>query len=285
MASVTSTNKCFGGEVVRFEHDSTSTATKMVFSVFFPEGKGVGSDIPVLYYLSGLTCTDQNFITKAGAQRAAAKHGIALVAPDTSPRGAGIEGEDETYDFGTGAGFYVNATREPWAENYNMFSYITEELPAVLAATCPNLSTERVSIMGHSMGGHGALMVGLRTGTFKSISAFAPIVNPCDTPWGQKALGGYLGDSEEDKASWAAYDSTRLVREYSGPPVDILIDQGTADQFLGKELQPEKFVASAEGTAGVRVTLRMQEGYDHSYYFISTFVDDHVAWAAERLRA
>ena len=243
----------------------------MEFSVFVPpHGKGV--KLPVLYYLSGLTCTQDNVTTKGGFQRVAAELGLAIVCPDTSPRGTNYPSEDDAYDFGTGAGFYVDATREPWSASYKMYSYVTKELPALIARHFP-IDPARSGIFGHSMGGHGALTIGLKNPEqYRSISAFSPIVAPSQVPWGQKALAGYLGD---DRDSWAQYDATQLVR--SGKTVEgkILIDQGTGDNFLTEQLKPEIFGEACK-QAGQSVQIRLQEGYDHSYYFISTFMEDHL---------
>jgi len=249
----------------------------MKFAVYLPP-RAKSESVPVLYFLSGLTCTEENFITKAGAQQFAAKYGVVLVAPDTSPRGSGIPGENDDWDFGTGAGFYVDATHEPWSQHYRMYSYITRELPALVAEYFP-VRSDRQGIFGHSMGGHGALVCALRNpDQYRSVSAFAPIVAPIRAPWGQKAFNGYLGSDQE---TWKAYDATELVltQPFKHP---ILIDQGTADQFLEKQLMPDVFQQACE-KAGQSLILRMQEGYDHSYYFISTFVEDHIRHHAEAL--
>ena len=237
----------------------------------------------MLYYLSGLTCTDDNFTTKAGAQRAAAAHGIALVAPDTSPRGAGSPGEDDNWDFGTGAGFYVDATTPGFTEHYNMYSYITAELPELINSQF-NVDPARKSICGHSMGGHGSLMAALKNpGMYKSASAFSAICNPMNCPWGTKAFTGYLG---EDKEAWKGYDASVLAAAYAGPKLSLLLDQGGADEFLEKkQLLPEVLVEAAAPNAALDVELRMQPGYDHSYYFIATFIEDHINFAATFLKA
>lgn len=275
-----SSAKCFGGSQKVFKHHSSELKCDMKFGVYVPPILAE-QKVPVLYWLSGLTCTEQNFITKAGAQRTAAEQGIMIVAPDTSPRSCGIEGEDDSYDFGTGAGFYVDATEEKWKTNYRMFSYVTKELPALIASNFPALP-EKQSVFGHSMGGHGALICFLKNpGLYKSVSAFSPICNPVQCPWGQKALTGYLGS---DKETWKEYDATELVKNYDGPIPDILIDQGTDDQFYPSQLLPENFVEACR-SKNVPVTLRMQEGYDHSYYFISSFVEDHVKHHARYLKA
>ncbi|XP_029186882.2 S-formylglutathione hydrolase-like [Acropora millepora] len=275
-----SSAKCFGGSQKVFKHHSSELKCDMKFGVYVPP-ISAAQKVPVLYWLSGLTCTEQNFITKAGAQRTAAEQGIMIVAPDTSPRSCGIEGEDDSYDFGSGAGFYVDATEENWKTNYRMFSYVTKELPALIASNFPVLP-EKQSVFGHSMGGHGALICFLKNpGLYKSVSAFSPICNPVQCPWGQKALTGYLGS---DKETWKEYDATELVKNYDGPIPDILIDQGTDDQFYPSQLLPENFVEACR-SKNVPVTLRMQEGYDHSYYFISSFVEDHVKHHARHLKA
>ncbi|KAK2078022.1 hypothetical protein QBZ16_003890 [Prototheca wickerhamii] len=249
----------------------------MTFSVFHPPAADK-NPVPVLYYLSGLTCTDDNVMQKSGVQRIAAELGVAVIAPDTSPRGLGIEGEDESWDFGTGAGFYLNATQEKWRQ-YRMYDYVVKELPMLLAEFS-DLDLSKASITGHSMGGHGALTIALKNPeVFKSVSAFSPIVNPCAVPWGQKAFNGYLGD---DKEAWKQYDATELVKAYSGPQLAVLIDQGTGDNFYPTQLQPEAFAESAKGKLDLE--LRMQEGYDHSYYFISTFIEDHVRFHAKFLK-
>jgi S-formylglutathione hydrolase len=270
----TATYQSFGGPVTFYEHPSDCCQTTMQFAIYLPPK--VQETVPVLYFLSGLTCTPENFLTKAGAQQFAAQYGIALVVPDTSPRQTGIPGEDETYDLGSGAGFYVNATAEPWRKHYQMYDYVTQELPAIIAANFP-VDESRRGIFGHSMGGHGALVCGLR-GDYRSISAFAPIANPTQSPWGQKALGAYLGDRH-----WSHYDATILVANHT-VPYSILIDQGSTDQFLAGQLMPERFVAAC-ATVGQQVNFRMQVGYDHSYYFISTFIGDHLRYHADLLFA
>jgi len=248
----------------------------MKFAVYTPPGKG---SFPVLYWLSGLTCTEENFITKAGAQRVASELGLVIVAPDTSPRGEGVPDDpDKAYDFGLGAGFYVDATVAPWSKHYKMYSYITRELPALIEKEFP-VDASRAGIFGHSMGGHGAMTIHLKNpGTFKTCSAFSPIVAPSQVPWGKKALSNYLG---KDESKWAAYDATRLVAARASK-AEILIDQGTADNFLAEQLRPEIFAKAAD-TAGQKFTLRMQDGYDHSYYFIASFIEDHLRWHAARL--
>ena len=249
----------------------------MNFAVYLPPQATMGQ-VPVLYFLSGLTCTDENFMTKAGAQRYAAEKGLMLIAPDTSPRNAGIPGEDDDWDFGTGAGFYVDATTSPWNQHYRMYSYIVQELPALIAAHFP-AHMDRQGIFGHSMGGHGALVCGLRNpAQYRSISAFSPIVAPTQCPWGQKAFTNYLG---ADKSIWSDYDASQLVTTHASDR-PILIDQGTADAFLEQQLLPHVFEAACQ-SAKQPLTLRMQPDYDHSYYFISSFVGDHIAHHAAAL--
>lgn len=271
--------KCFGGVQRLYSHESRATLTPMKFAVFAPPQAADGP-VPALYYLSGLTCTWENFTVKAGAQRYAAEHGVLLVAPDTSPRGDGVP-DDARYDFGQGAGFYVDATQDPWAANFKMYSYVTEELPELVEAEIAEADPDRESIFGHSMGGHGALVAAIRNpGRFRSVSAFAPIVAPTSCPWGRHALAAYLGADETD---WPKYDATALIRKH-GWKADILIDQGDRDEFLETELMPNLFAEACEA-ANVPLTLRMQPGYDHSYYFIASFIGDHIAWHAERLKA
>lgn len=270
---------CFGGLQSTYSHFSHETQTLMRYAVYQPPAALRGKHCPTLTFLSGLTCTEENFAIKAGAQRVAAELGILLVMPDTSPRGAGIPGEDESYDFGSGAGFYVDATVDPWSTNYRMYSYVTEELPEEIAKHFP-VDTARSGIFGHSMGGHGALVMAFRNpDKYRSVSAFAPICAPSQVPWGQKAFSGYLGD---DKAQWARYDATELldITRWKGP---LLIDQGAQDEFLDRELRPMTFAARARA-AGVRVDFRMHEGYDHSYFFIATFVEDHLRFHAKAFR-
>ena len=266
--------KCFGGVQGVYRHKSSSTGTDMEFAVFQP-AEATKKPLPVLIYLSGLTCTWENFTTKAGVQRYAAEHGLVIVAPDTSPRGKGVA-DDEAYDLGQGAGFYVNATEDPWKNHYRMEDYVVKELPGLLGNNFP-VDLDRMGITGHSMGGHGALTLAIKNpDLFKSLSAFAPIVSPANCPWGQKAFNNYLGDNI---ATWGQNDACALV-ETLGWTGDILIDQGAADTFLETELLPDVFVRACERKS-VALTLRMQEGYDHSYYFIASFIEDHVAWHAE----
>ncbi len=269
---------CFGGWQDVYRHSSQVLGCQMNFAVYLPPQAQAGAKLPVLYWLSGLTCTEQNFITKAGAQRYAAEHGVIVVAPDTSPRGEEVA-DAEGYDLGKGAGFYVNATQQPWAAHYRMDDYIVEELPALIEANFP-VSDAR-SIFGHSMGGHGALAIALRNPQrYRSVSAFSPIVAPTQVPWGQKAFAAYLG---EDRAAWKAYDATELVKT-SAPRLPLLIDQGDADEFLEGQLKPQLF-AQAAAEVGYPITLRMQPGYDHSYYFMASFIGEHIAFHAAALRA
>lgn len=275
-----SSAKCFGGYQKVFEHQSDVLKCMMKFAIYLPP-QAETKKVPILYWLSGLTCTEQNFITKAGSQRYAAERGLAIVAPDTSPRGCNIEGEDDSYDFGSGAGFYVDATEEKWKTNYNMYSYVTNELPALIHAHFPVLP-DKQSIFGHSMGGHGALVCALKNpGMYKSVSALSPICNPINCPWGEKAFTGYLGPERE---KWKDWDATELVKKYKGPPMSyILIDQGKDDQFLSQlQLLPQNFVDSCQ-SGNMPVVLRMHEGYDHSYYFIASFMGDHIQHHAEAL--
>ena len=271
-------NKSFGGKQGVYTHDSTATGTQMTFAVYEPPQTAHGP-VPVLWYLSGLTCTHENAMVKAGAQAYAAEHGIMLVLPDTSPRGEDVPDDpDEAYDFGLGAGFYVNATESPWNQHYHMADYIAEELPAVLAA---NFAADmgRQGITGHSMGGHGALTIALHhPGRYKSVSAFSPIVSPLNCPWGHKALGGYLGSDQE---KWHAYDACSLISGAS-ERLPILVDQGDADNFLDEQLKPH-LLQNACDAADHPLTLRMQPGYDHSYFFIASFMKDHVEWHASAL--
>lgn len=271
-----SESRCFGGVQRVYRHASTATGTNMEFSVYVPDSAG-RQPAPTLFFLSGLTCTWENFTIKAGVQRHAAEHGVVIIAPDTSPRGAEVADED-TYDFGKGAGFYLDATVEPWSRHYRMYDYVARELPSIAAEHLP-CDMDRAGIFGHSMGGHGALTIAFKNpDRFKSVSAFAPIAAPMHGPWGQKALSGYLGD---DREAWKEYDACELVSA-RGWKRDILIDQGTADQFLENQLMLDRFIAACK-QADVPLTVRMQDGYDHTYYFIATFVGDHVAWHAARL--
>ncbi len=271
-----STNKSFGGEQGVYIHTSSSTNTDMTFAVYVPP-QAKERPVPVFWFLSGLTCTHENAMVKAGMQEHAARLGMIVVLPDTSPRGEGVADDpDGAYDFGLGAGFYVNATQQPFAAHYQMYSYVVDELPELIGREF-NADMSRQGICGHSMGGHGALTIGLKNpGRFKSISAFSPIVSPTNCPWGQKALGGYLGD---DQAEWVEHDACALVGK-ADEKLHLLIDQGTGDNFLEKELKSHLLTAACE-KAGHPLTLRMQEGYDHSYFFISTFMRDHMEWHAK----
>jgi S-formylglutathione hydrolase len=271
--------KSFGGTQGVYRHASRETRTAMVFAVYLPPQAEAGDPLPILWYLSGLTCTHINVMEKGGYQRVCAELGLILVAPDTSPRGPDVP-DDEAYDFGQGAGFYVDATEAPYDRNYRMCSYIADELPDIVAANFP-ADMARQSICGHSMGGHGALALALgKPGRYRSVSAFAPIVAPGQVPWGEKALSRYLG---ADRAAWRRHDAVALIED-GARVAEILVDQGEADPFLSKELKPE-LLAEACRAAGIPLTLRMQPGYDHSYYFISTFIDDHLRWHYERLSA
>ena len=273
-----SESKCFGGIQGVYRHPSAATGTGMTFAVFVP-AHAPGTTLPVLWYLSGLTCTHANVMDKGEYRAACAEHGVVFVAPDTSPRGEGVA-DDEAYDFGQGAGFYVDATQEPWAANFRMRSYIEQELPALIEAEFP-VDLARQGITGHSMGGHGALTVSLRNPRrFRSTSAFAPIVSPLRCPWGEKALTGYLGD---DRAAWRAYDACALIEDGARLP-HLLVDQGTADNFLDRQLKTH-LLDEACRNVDMPAQIRMHEGYDHSYFFISTFMAEHIAWHAERLKS
>lgn len=272
-----SEQKCFGGTQGVYRHDSESTRTPMRFAVYTPPQAQIGK-VPVVWFLSGLTCTEENFTVKAGAQRYAAEHGLVLVAPDTSPRGAGIEGEDTDYDFGTGAGFYLDAEISPWRGHYRMYTYITRELQELVLDRFP-ADPRRQGITGHSMGGHGALTIGLKhPEIYRSVSAFAPICAPSQVPWGRKAFSGYLGD---DQAAWGQYDATELLRQ-GRRTAPILVDQGDADGFLADQLRPD-LLQEACADAGQDIDIRLQPGYDHSYFFIASFVGDHLRFHGERL--
>jgi S-formylglutathione hydrolase len=279
MIETVSTWRSFGGTQGVYRHESTATGTAMTFSVYVPPQAAAGP-VPVLWWLSGLTCTWENATTKAGFQGPAAEKGVIVVCPDTSPRGLGLPGEDDSYDFGSGAGFYLDATVEPWAKHYRMESYVTQELPALVAGHFP-VDRARQGVFGHSMGGHGALTLALRhPDLYRSVSALAPICSPTRCPWGEKALTGYLGD---DRAGWRWHDACTLIED-GRRVAEILVDQGLADGFLERELKPE-LLEGACNAAGIPLTLRRQEGYDHSYYFIATFMAEHVAWHAKRLGA
>lgn len=268
--TVLSETRCFGGRQMRYAHRSDACKCDMTFAAFLPEEAARGP-VPVLIWLSGLTCTDENFTQKAGAQRYAAEHGMALIAPDTSPRGDDVPDDpDGAFDFGLAAGFYVNATEAPWSTHYRMYDYITIDLPTALAELPVDLT--RAGISGHSMGGHGALTIALRNpGRYKSVSAFAPIVSPLNCPWGHKALGGYLGT---DRSTWAAHDAVALIAD-APERLPLLVDQGLADGFLAEQLKPE-LLREACDKAGHPLDLRQHEGYDHSYFFIATFICDHI---------
>lgn len=275
-----STATAFGGTQGFYTHQSSACACEMKFSVFTPSlDRRDAGPFPVLYWLSGLTCTEENFTTKAGAQRVAGELGLVIVAPDTSPRGDGVpDDRDGAYDFGLGAGFYLDATETPWSTNYRMYSYITNELPTLIEREFP-VDPARAGVFGHSMGGHGALTIHLKNQEkFKTCSAFSPIVAPSQVPWGKKAFSNYLGP---DEAAWADYDATMLVAARHSK-AEILIDQGAADSFLEEQLRPDLFARAAQN-AGQKLTLRMQDGYDHSYYFIASFIEDHLRWHAARL--
>nr|WP_321573672.1 S-formylglutathione hydrolase [Nitrogeniibacter aestuarii] len=272
-------NKSFGGWHKRYRHRSSATGTDMIFAIYLPPAAETGP-VPVLYWLSGLTCTDENFMQKAGAQRMAAELGIAIVAPDTSPRGEGVPDDPEgAYDFGLGAGFYVNATQAPYNRHYHMYDYVTQELPALIEQHFP--VTDKRSISGHSMGGHGALICALKNpGRYLSVSAFSPIVSPSDCPWGQKALGNYLGDNRD---AWAEWDTCKLIPN-APERLPLLVDQGGEDGFLAEQLLTERLVEAAKA-ADHPATIRMQAGYDHSYFFIATFIEDHLRHHAAALDA
>jgi len=272
-----STNKSHGGVQGVYRHQSAETGTPMTFSVYVPPQADAGATLPVVWYLSGLTCTHANVTEKGDYRRACAELGLIFVAPDTSPRGEGVP-DDEAYDFGQGAGFYVDATQPPFDRHFRMHSYIAEELPALVAAHFP-ADMDRQAITGHSMGGHGALTVALRNpGRYRSCSAFAPIVAPAQVPWGEKGLGRYLGP---DRAAWRRHDAVALIEDGARVP-DLLVDQGEDDAFLAEQLRPDLLEAAC-AAASIPLTLRLQPGYDHSYYFISTFMEDHLRWHAARL--
>ena len=274
---VRSTHACFDGTVSFYSHVSSQTKTKMNFSIFFPDEK-INSNVPGLIYLAGLTCTDETFITKAGALKYASEQGMALICPDTSPRDAGVDGEDKDWDFGTGAGFYLDAEKEPWAQNYRMYSYITKELICIMDNEF-DIDIKKIGIFGHSMGGHGALTIFLKNqDIFKSVSAFAPICNPMKCPWGKKAFTNYLGTEIE---KWKSYDACHLVTK-NPTSVEILVDQGLSDAFLKEQLYPHKFLEACK-SANVNLKFRQHEGYDHGYYFISTFMADHIEHHAKIL--
>ena len=272
--------KSFGGWQRRYRHFSTSCQCDMHFSLYLPPQTTWGKPLPVLYWLSGLTCNDENFVQKAGAQRYASGMGVIIVCPDTSPRGDDVAEVEEQWDLGQGAGFYVDATQAPWSTHYRMYSYIVEELPALIEANFP-VDPQQCGISGHSMGGHGALTLALKNSDrFKSVSAFSPICSPMQCPWGQKALTNYLGN---DKQTWLEYDATELLK-IATKQLPLLIDQGSADDFLSEQLKPELFKKVSEDVA-YPIRLRMQDGYDHSYFFISSFIGEHIEFHAEHLYA
>lgn len=269
---------CHEGYQEVWTHASSTLQCEMRFAIYLPSAALRGQPCPVLYWLSGLTCTEQNFITKSGAQRYAAEHGLIIVAPDTSPRGDEVA-DDPSYDLGKGAGFYVNATRQPWAKHYRMYDYVVEELPALIEAQFP--ATQARSISGHSMGGHGALTIALRNpARYRSVSAFSPIVAPSQVPWGEKAFTAYLGD---DRQAWKEYDAVELVKA-GADRLPLRIDQGGGDEFLDKQLKPELLRAACDAT-GHPLELNLRAGYDHSYYFIASFIDDHLRHHAQALTA
>ena len=281
MLELLSSHASHGGEQRFYRHASQTIGLSMRFSVYLPpQALQANANVPALFYLAGLTCTEETFPMKGGAQRFAAQHGIALIAPDTSPRGAGVPGESAAWDFGVGAGFYVDATQEPGAQHYRMYSYVRDELRETVLANLP-VDGARLGIFGHSMGGHGALMLALRNPEiYRSVSAFAPIAAPTRCPWGEKAFSGYLGD---DREAWQQYDASELVARASRKFTEgILVDQGLADQFLAEQLNPDVFEAACQA-AGQPLTLRRHAGYDHGYYFISTFIADHLAHHAKVL--
>ena len=273
-------NHSFGGRQERYRHDSNVLNCPMTFSIYLPPQANIkGNRLPVLYWLSGLTCSDENFVQKAGAQQYAAEHGMAIVCADTSPRGDHVADDpDGAYDMGLGAGFYVDASEQPWAAHYRMYSYIVDELPALIAAEFP-IDTSRSAISGHSMGGHGALTIAMKNPTqFKSVSAFAPICSPLSCPWGEKALGGYLGN---DRATWAPYDTVALVGE-AEVRLPVLVDQGEADNFLTEQLKTDLLIEAAR-RADYPMQIRLQPNYDHSYFFIASFIGEHIAFHAAAL--
>ena len=279
MLELIETHASFGGTQRIYKHESKAIGLPMRFSVFMPK-EAAQKKVPALFYLAGLTCTEETFPIKAGAQRFAAQHGIALIAPDTSPRGAGVSGETDSWDFGVGAGFYVDATQEPWSKHYRMYSYVRDELRETVVGELP-VDGDRLGIFGHSMGGHGALMLALRNPEiYRSVSAFAPIAAPTRCPWGEKAFSGYLG---ADREAWKQYDASELVGKATRKFAEgILVDQGLADAFLAQQLNPDVFEAACKA-AGQPLTLRRHEGYDHGYFFISTFIEDHIAHHAKVL--
>ncbi|XP_052898068.1 S-formylglutathione hydrolase [Anopheles moucheti] len=279
--SLISSSKCFGGLQKIYSHQSKELACEMKFAVFLPPTAD-DRRLPVLYWLSGLTCNETNFIQKAGAQRYATEHNLIIVCPDTSPRNVNIPGEDDSWDFGSGAGFYIDATKDPWSKHYRMFSYVTQELIDVVNNNFPTV-VNKMSIAGHSMGGHGALICALKNpGLYKSVSAFAAISNPTKCPWGQKIFSGYLG--EEKEAEWKNWDATELVASYNGPPLELYLDQGSEDSFLKDgQLNPQNLVDACRA-AQVPCVLNMRDGYDHSYFYVASFIGDHIAYHARHLQ-
>ena len=276
---IISENKCFSGKQLQCEHNSSSLSCDMQFSIYLPSSANK-NNVPLLFWLSGLTCTDQNFVTKAGAQKYASEHNIAIVAPDTSPRGDDVHDVSDRYDLGKGAGFYVNAIQSPWSKNYQMFDYITYELPSLIFNSFP-IDSERVSISGHSMGGHGALICSIKKhGFYRSVSAFSPICNPINSLWGQGCFSAYLG---KDKTTWQLYDATELILN-GADSLPLFIDIGTGDEFLSEQLLPKK-LESACNDHNIPITLRLHDGYDHSYFFIASFIGDHISYHAEKLNS
>lgn len=277
-----SSNKCFEGEQRVYSHDSTTLGCEMKFGVYMPacmlENK---KKCPVLYFLSGLTCTHENFIHKSGAQHYAALYDLMIVNPDTSPRGLNIKGENDAYDFGTGASFYINATQEPWSKNYQMFSYVTQELVELISKNFDGI-TNKKGICGHSMGGHGALVCALKNpGLYDSVSVFAPVSNPMECPWGQKAFKGYLGDDQE---AWKQWDATHLAKNYIGAQLELFIDQGSEDEFLKqKQLLPDNLIDACATSNQLCTMWKLRKGYDHSYYYIASFIGEHAAYHASKL--
>jgi len=280
MIEIITEAKIFSGRQIQFKHASAVNHCEMVCSIFLPP-QAEKKKVPVLYWLSGLTCTDENFVTKAGAQRYAAEHGVAIVAPDTSPRGENVPADpDQSWDFGLGAGFYVSATQAPWAEHYHMYEYVVEELPKLVNENF-SVDGEKQSIFGHSMGGHGALTIALKNPEkYQSVSAFAPICSPLNCPWGEKALSHYVGENRDD---WKQYDSCELVKSAESKKFSLLVDQGLADSFLEEQLKPELLEQACE-EVDYPLQMRRQEGYDHSYYFIASFIGEHIAFHAKYLK-
>ncbi|KAI9222774.1 hypothetical protein BC828DRAFT_345669 [Blastocladiella britannica] len=285
-ATITSSARSFGGRVLKYKHASATLGCDMVFSVFLPpavtETSSPSIKVPAVVFLSGLTCNEDNFLTKAGAVQYAAKLGVALVCPDTSPRNVNCPDDATSWDFGQGASYYVDATTPEYAKHYRMYSYVTQEFHDLITSTLP-IDKTRISLMGHSVGGHGALTLGLRNPhLYRAISAFAPMSNPTNCAWGVKAFSRFLGDSD-NKQAWKQYDATEVVKAYNGRDVDVLVDQGTADTFLAEYLLTPRVVEAAKGNQRVHLEYRERDGYDHGYWYISTFVEEHLRWHAERL--